>query len=97
MPTTSIDEVKEKAVPILRAAGARRSAIFGSFARGEATPESDIDILVDLPEDQSLFDHVGLKFKLEDALGRSVDLVSYRAIKPRLKADILDGKQEQLV
>lgn len=88
MPTGSVNEVKEKAVPILRAAGARRSAIFGSFARGEATPESDIDILVDLPDGKSLFDFVGLKLELEDTLNRPVDLVEYSTIKPRLRPSI---------
>jgi len=62
----------------------QRIGIFGSFARGNAGPESDVDILVELKE--PTFDHyMDLKFYLEDILGLSVDLVLHDAIKPRLK------------
>ena len=66
-----------------------RSALFGSYARGENKNESDIDILIDLPQDKSLFDFVDLKLKLQEALGRNVDLVEYISIKPQLKNSIL--------
>ena len=62
----------------------RSIGLFGSFAKGSAGPESDIDILVDLTD--PTFDHyMDLKFMLEDALGRPVDLVLADALKPRLK------------
>ena len=86
---SKIEEIKEKAVPILKAAGARKAALFGSYARGEETPESDIDILADLPHDMSLFDVVGVKLDLEEVLGQKVDLVQYDAIKPRLRPYIM--------
>lgn len=61
-----------------------RIGVFGSFARGEARSDSDVDILVELAE--PTFDHfMDLKFRLEEALQRPVDLVMADAVKPRLK------------
>jgi len=59
-------------------------ALFGSTARGEAGPDSDVDILVDVDGSIGL-DFVTLADRLESALGRKVDLVSRRALKPALK------------
>ena len=69
--------------------GIKRAGMFGSFVRGEATPESDVDILVELDRQASLFDFIGIKLDLEDVLGRRVDLVEYAAVKPRLRDRIL--------
>ena len=60
--------------------GARNVRIFGSGARGEAGPESDIDILVEMESGTSLMDHVTLMQDLEDLLERKVDVVSDRAL-----------------
>lgn len=87
--TKIIEIIKEKAVPILKEAGVTRSALFGSVVRGEDTKDSDVDILIQPPDRMSLFDFIGLGYKLEDALHRKVDLVSYRAIHPVLKEQIL--------
>lgn len=83
------EEIKEKAVPILKEEGAIRAALFGSVAREEADEDSDVDILVDLPRGKSLFDLAGLKIRLEESLGREVDLVTYNSIYPKLKEYIL--------
>jgi uncharacterized protein len=62
----------------------RRIGVFGSTATGHANEQSDVDILVELNE--PTFDHyMGLKFRLEEVLGRDVDLVLQDVIKPRLK------------
>lgn len=63
--------------------------VFGSVARGEDTPESDIDIVFDSSKDYSLFDLAGLQFELEEALGKEVDLVEFDALRPRIKKYIL--------
>lgn len=63
--------------------------LFGSVVRGEATEESDIDIVVDFDDGASLFDLCGLGNYLEDRFGRKVDVVSRRSIKPELKESIL--------
>jgi len=87
-----ISQIKEKTVPILKKAGVTRSAVFGSYVRGEEKKDSDIDILVEMPRGIGLFGFVGLKHKLEEALGKKVDLVEYSTIKPRLKQYILNSQ-----
>jgi len=69
--------------------GARNVRVFGSFARGEQRRTSDLDLLVDLPRESSLFDLAGLKVDLEEAVGRKVDLVLSHSIKPLLRERIL--------
>jgi predicted nucleotidyltransferase len=59
----------------------RRMALFGSYARGEETPDSDVDILVDIDPSVGL-EFVTLAEKIEQLLGLPVELVSRRAIKP---------------
>ncbi len=72
-------QVLEKREQILRITadhGARKTRIFGSVVRGEDTPESDIDFLVEFEPERSLIDHVALIQDLEDLLGRRVDVVT---------------------
>ena len=66
-------------------------AVFGSVARGEAGPESDVDLLVELDPARriSLFDFVGIKLALEDLLGREVDLVERCALRERWRERFL--------
>ncbi len=64
--------------------------IFGSFARGEANDDSDIDIMVDFEETKSLMKIGGIQYDLEERLGRPVDLVSRKNIKPSIKKNILN-------
>ncbi len=91
----TIQTIKKQIVPILKRQGVTKAAFFGSCARGEMTKKSDIDILVKLTKNKSLFDFVGLKLELEEKLGKKVDLVSYNAIKPLLKDIIL--KDERII
>jgi predicted nucleotidyltransferase len=85
----SIAEVRNAAAPILRRHGARRAALFGSSARGEARKDSDIDMLVELDDSVSLLAFVGLQQELEQALGRKVDLVEYETVKPAIREQVL--------
>ena len=89
MRVINIEEIRQKAIPILKKEGATRAALFGSVVRGKMREDSDIDILVDLPRGTSLFDLAGLKIKLEESLGRDVDVITYNSIDPLLKDNIL--------
>ena len=63
--------------------------VFGSFVHGEATDKSDIDVLVDLSEPISMFHFLDLEEKLSQILGRKVDLVTTKALKPAIRDQIL--------
>ncbi len=69
-----IAEIKQKIIPILQDNGVTRAALFGSYARGEADKDSDVDILVEIMSDISLLGFVGIQQRIEDALGCKVDL-----------------------
>lgn len=64
--------------------GAESVALFGSFARGEAGQDSDIDLLIDFNSPPTFEAYMNLKFYLEDLLGRAVDLVPRKTLKPRI-------------
>ena len=64
--------------------------VFGSAARGELRPESDIDLLVAFARPVSLFEFARLRRRLEELLGRPVDLVTREALKPQLRERILN-------
>ena len=73
--------------PELKAAGIMRLALFGSVARGDASSESDVDLMAEFdPAKQfSLLDMVGLENRLADILGVQVDLTPARALKDRVR------------
>jgi len=74
----------EKLTDILRAHDVKTASLFGSMARGEATDESDIDLLVEFSTGKSLLFIVRLERVLSAALGRKVDLLTEKAISPYL-------------
>lgn len=63
--------------------------VFGSVPRGEASGDSDLDLLVDMAEGRSLFDLVALSDELEEALGVDVDVVTEGSLSPYLRDRIL--------
>jgi len=87
--TSQIQQIKKSVLPILRKSGVKHSAVFGSFARGEATKKSDLDLLVEMPSRTGLFDFIALQQALAEKLGRDVDLVSYGGIYKPLRKHIL--------
>jgi predicted nucleotidyltransferase len=83
-PLRSAVEAKREAIKaaVARHHG-RRVRLFGSVARGEERPNSDIDLLVDFDPESSLFDLIRLTRELEGLLGRPVDVVSAGGLKER--------------
>jgi len=63
--------------------------VFGSTVRGEATPQSDVDILVEFSSPIGFFDFIRLEDFLSKLLGKKVDLVCKKALKAVIKEDIL--------
>jgi uncharacterized protein len=84
-----LDDIKIKVLPVLKQADVKKAALFGSYVRGEQQETSDIDILVDLPNNATLIDLVGLKLNLEEVLKKTVDVVEYAGLKPRIRDSIL--------
>jgi predicted nucleotidyltransferase len=68
--------------------GVRSLALFGSVARDMAREDSDVDILVEFDGPPGFGRFMDLKFFLEDLLGRRVDLVTRKALKPRLRTHV---------
>lgn len=68
--------------------GVRSLSLFGSAARDDLGPDSDVDILVEFAERVDFERYFGVKFLLEEALGRPVDLVTDKMLKARLRASI---------
>jgi len=86
------ERVNQKRAQILQVAGrfgARNVRVIGSVARGEAGPESDLDLLVDLEEGRSLLDHAALMIELEKLLGCKVDVAIEQGLRPRLRDRVL--------
>jgi predicted nucleotidyltransferase len=84
--------VRQKRAEILRIAerhGAYNVRVFGSVARGEAGPDSDVDLLIDAGEKVSPWFPGGLVYDLEELLGRRVDVVTERALHPELRQYVL--------
>ncbi len=72
----TLAEISEKAHPVFKKYGVKRARIFGSFARGEARSDSDIDLLVEIDPSMGLYSFMDLQEQLKQELGRDVDLVA---------------------
>jgi len=84
-----LQEKREEILRICAKYGAKSVRVFGSVARGRADAESDFDFLVELEPGRSLFDLGGLQYELEQLLGRSVDVVTERGLKVRIRDRVL--------
>jgi predicted nucleotidyltransferase len=91
-PDVTRDEVRRRLSERraeLATLGVRSLEIFGSVARGESGPDSDVDLLVDFDRPVGLFHFFRVKGRLEQILGCPVDLVMREAVKPQLRDRIL--------
>jgi len=92
MATVTLETLREKQAEIERIAarhGAYNVRVFGSVARGEATPESDIDFLVATEPRTSSWFPAGLILDLEEILGRRVEIVTEKGLSPFLRDRVL--------
>jgi len=82
------DEIHQRRDVVLRIAarhGASNVRLFGSVARGEERPDSDIDLLIDLDAERGFGDYLGLAEELEALLHRRVDLLLARSLSPHFR------------
>jgi len=89
---TTLEMLKRSRAEILAIAarhGATNVRIFGSVLRGDDTAASDVDVLVDMAADRSLYDLVGLQQEVEAFLGRKTDVLTERGLNRHLKDRIL--------
>ena len=93
--STSLPD-KTKLARLCREHGVVFAGLFGSRARGEASPDSDVDVLVRFDERRSLIDQARVEREIGEAMGRSVDLVTENALSPHLR-DQVEADLEVLV
>jgi uncharacterized protein len=80
---------REEVLRLAAKHGARNVRIFGSAARGEADATSDLDFLIDLEPGRNLLDMGGLLMDLQSLLGRPIDVVSEKGLRPGIRARVL--------
>jgi uncharacterized protein len=73
----------------LKKMGVISLSLFGSIARDQATPDSDIDLIVELAKPLTFDRYMDVKFYLEDHLGAKVDLVSLQSLKPQIRETVM--------
>ena len=88
-PSEILRAKRDDVLAMAAACGVRRVRVFGSAALGRDHEDSDLDLLVDVPEGTSLLRVAGLQLDLEDALGIKVDLCTERELHPDLRERIL--------
>lgn len=84
-----VTDLREQIAPILREHGVLRAGVFGSRARGEERPDSDLDLLVELEAGSSLLDLIGLELEISEHLGVKAQVITYRSLHPLLRDRIL--------
>ena len=80
----TIDEIKTKTIPIAKQYGVNRMSLFGSYARGEATTDSDVDIIIDKGNIKGLIDYVDFIHDLKEILNCDVDVVTTGSFNKKL-------------
>ncbi len=87
--SNTIKSKRDEILDIAQKHGAKNIRIFGSMARGEEGPESDLDIIVEMEKGSSLLDIIAIKQDIEDLLGRKVDVVTEASISPYIRDTVL--------
>lgn len=84
-----LDEKHDDILMLAERHGAYNVRVFGSVARGDARPDSDIDFLVEFRPGYGLIDRIALMQELQDLLGRHVDVVRERSLRDRIRENVL--------
>ena len=84
----TLNEIRRIAAPVAETHGVDQLRLFGSYARGEATPKSDLDFVISRGEVSSLFKLAGLQTALADAFHKKVDILTDDSLEPDFKAAI---------
>ena len=84
-----LERKKRSIIELLRRHDVKRASFFGSTVTGKGSRKSDIDLLVEFEGTKSLLDLAGLKIDLEELLGKSVDVLTFKSLHPLLKERIL--------
>lgn len=87
--TERLQSKREQILRIAASYGASNVRVFGSVARGEAMPESDVDFLMEIDPDRSLLDVIGLIQDLEDLLGCEVDVAEPQCLHEAIWEQVL--------
>lgn len=83
----TIEQIREKITPVAKEYGLRKVYLFGSYARREATEDSDVDLLVDAPYGMGLFKSEALRQSFMECLNRDVDIVHTECLLSEVKTD----------
>jgi predicted nucleotidyltransferase len=89
MPTAIVQAHRRKILELATVHGMRNIRVFGSTARGDAGPNSDIDLLVDADSGRTLLDVIAFEQDLEELLGRRVEVLTAGGLSPYLQQRIL--------
>ena len=89
----TVEEIKGKLTPIFEEKGVIRAILFGSYAKGEATEESDVDIVAHVDEDMDILDFAGISGDVEEALNKRIDFLYGADIIPGGKVDLALQKE----
>lgn len=90
------DKMKKQITDILKKRNVSHASVFGSFARGDANENSDIDILVE-PSEKNLFELAAIKNDLEENLNKEIDLVTYNVLNYPENKDVKRKIDEEQV
>jgi hypothetical protein len=89
MVTQELEQYRQLISPVLKRYFIKRAAIFGSFAKGEMTNNSDVDLLIEPGKGFTIFKMLMLEEEISELIKRKVDLVEYSALKPSIRKEVL--------
>lgn len=93
MKTVTLKKIQQEIMPLVERYDLKKVGVFGSYAKGNASVGSDIDLLIDVPRKVSLIEILQLESELSETLGKKVDLVEYNSLKSVVRDEILKSQK----